>query len=300
MTDIVVIGSAHTDFITHVEEFPTPDRTTTASEFYAGAGGKGGNKAVAVARMGASVTLLACVGNDDRGRDLLETWQAEGININHIRISDTEPTGVVMKHVLGGNRSLTSVMPGANARLNVPHIQQAADLLRGAKIVMVQPGVPMNSVIEAVNIAQNAQVILDPSPPDEVSDLLLSRVTLIKPNRKEAEAMTGMRVMDQESAKEAMQYYLEKGVKAAAIQANNTGNFLMTDEGDIWMPHLDVESVDFIGAGDALAAGLAVMMAEGKSWAEAAPFANAAAALTTTKLGAFHAFPTRDEIMALL
>ncbi len=93
---------------------------------------------------------------------------------------------------------------------------------------------------------------------------------------------------------------MERGAGAVAIQAGDEGNLLVWHEGELFLPQVPVASVDATGAGDACAAALAVKLAEGQSLAKAGPFANAAAALTTTKVGAQAALPRREAVMALL
>ena len=125
-------------------------------------------------------------------------------------------------------------------------------------------------------------------------------ISVIKPNAREAEALTGIRVEDRDSARKAARKLLERGVKAVAVQAGNEGNLIVTSEDEYWFPIIQVESVDATGAGDAFAAALAVSLFEERPWPEAGAWASAAAALTTTKLGAQAGLPKREAVLELL
>src|SRR5262249_27890345 len=144
--------------------------------------------------------------------------------------------------------------------------------------------------------SQGARIVLDPAPPSYAPGPdLLRRVHVIKPNAHEAEALTGIRPRDRASARRAAQRLLKRGVAAACIDGGGEGNLLVWAGGEQWFPRIRVRSVDATGAGDAYAAALAVALAEGQLLPAAGQFANAAAALKTTRVGAQAGLPHRPE-----
>jgi ribokinase len=122
---------------------------------------------------------------------------------------------------------------------------------------------------------------------------------VIKPNAGEARTLTGVNVTDRASAREAAQKLLARGARVAAVTAGREGNLIVSADGEWWFPRLPVKSIDATGAGDAFAAALGVMISENRPLAEAGAFANAAAALTTTIIGAQQSLPTREAVIAL-
>jgi len=142
--------------------------------------------------------------------------------------------------------------------------------------------------------------VLDPAPPVRMPAELFGLVDVIRPNAHEAEALTGIRVNNRSSARRAAQALIRRGVKTAIVQAGDDGDLLVSARLEKWLPRLRVKTVDATGAGDAFAAALSVALAEGQSLEEAGSFANAAAALATTKVGAQSALPTRAEVKKLL
>ena len=142
--------------------------------------------------------------------------------------------------------------------------------------------------------------MLDPGPPAPVSDDLIAQLDLIRPNASEARMLTGIAVGDRASAREAALDLLRRGAKAAAVQAGEQGDVLLSRDREVWLPRLEVKRVDATGAGDAFASALAVWLAEGKPLEEAGLFASAAAALSTTVLGAQASLPHRAAVLQLL
>ena len=298
--DLIVVGSANYDYLARGPELPSPGESLLGDQLVESAGGKGANQAIAAARLGASVTFVGCIGEDQRGDRVLERLKAEGVDTKHVVRDPSSPTGVALIQTAeSGEKQILAVM-GANGLLAVGHLPEQA--IRSAHGLMVQLEIPLPVVEAAIRIAHQAgvKVILDPAPAEPLSDDLLQQVDILKPNAKEAEVLTGIRVHDRASAREAAAQLLKRGVKSVMVQAGEEGNLLVWKDGESWNPLLPVKTVDATGAGDAMAAALAVCIIEGSSFEEAGRFANAAAALATTALGAQAALPDREEIENLL
>lgn len=300
--DIVVVGGANMDYLVRGQRLPKPGETVMGDMFQEAPGGKGANQAVGATRLGARVTLVAGVGMDRRGREILKRLREEGVDTSFVVVDKQEPTGVALIMVGEGGEKKILTAPGVKRELDVEHVQRAAKAIQAAGVLLAQLSVPFEALELAVQLAYEAgaKVVLDPSPPIALPDELMHLVNLIKPNAREAEALTGIKSQDRNTAQEAAKRLLERGVGAVAVQAGNEGNLLLTSEEEYWFPEIPVPSIDATGAGDAFAATLAVGLLEDRSWADVGAWASAAAALTTTKLGAQAGLPTRDQVLALL
>ncbi|MCB0062812.1 MAG: ribokinase [Caldilineaceae bacterium] len=300
--DVVVVGGANYDYLVRGSHLPTPGDTVNGNEFQEAPGGKGANQAVAAARLGAKVALLARIGKDTRGDTLMARFAAEGVDTSHVLRDADAATGIALVHVTESGEKQIFVAPGANDQLTAADIADAAPLFANARVLLTQLEIPQESVMAALQQAKNAglQTILDPAPPRALPDKLLRLVDLIKPNSAEAKSITGIQVSDQNAAHKAAQALLDKGIKTVAVQAGEAGNLLVWGEDERWLPRIEVDSVDATGAGDAFAAALAVALAEGRPLTEAGPFASAAAALTTTNVGAQAALPKRQTVLDLV
>ena len=300
--DIVVVGGTNMDYLVRGRVLPKPGETAMGEAFQEAPGGKGANQAVAAARLGARVALVGRVGADERGKAIMKRLKEESINAEFVTVDEKEPTGVALILVGEGGEKEILTAPGANRQFDSDQVRTAARIIRSARILLTQLEVPSEAVLLAAQVAHDAgaKVILDPSPPISLPDGLLHIVNLLKPNAREAEALTHVRVQDRDSARKAAQRLLQRGVKAVAIQAGNEGNLIVTSEQEYFFPKIPVQSVDATGAGDAFAAALAVALLEERPWQEAGAWASAAAALKTTRLGAQAGLPTRKQVMALL
>ena len=300
--DIVVIGGANMDYIVRGKKLPKPGETVMGDLFLEAPGGKGANQAVAAIRLGARVGLVSRVGVDRRGREILKRLKEEGVDTNLIVRDQEATTGVALVMVGKGGEKKILTAPGAKREISVDQIHRAATAIRSAQVLLTQLGAPLEAVQLAIELAHKAEtkVILDPSPPISLSEELMHMVGLIKPNAREAEALTGVRSRDRNSAREAAKRLLARGVGAVAVQAGNEGNLIVTSDGEYWFPEIPVQSIDATGAGDAFAAALAVGLLEERPWSEVGAWASASAALKTTRFGAQAGLPTRDEVLALL
>jgi ribokinase len=204
----------------------------------------------------------------------------------------------------GGEKQIMT-SPGANHRLSERDIQRAAKVVCNSRVVLMQFEVSPKTVLKAAEVAHKAgcKVVLDPAPPRHTSRKLLRWIDLIRPNASEAQALTGITVTNRASAQRAARKLFAAGAGAAALQAGDKGNMLMWrghPGGTCWIGKMRVRTVDATGAGDSFVAALAVALAENRPFEIAGVFASAAAALTTTKVGAQAALPTRTEVLALM
>jgi ribokinase len=299
--DVVVVGGANFDYLVKGPALPTGGATVRGALFQEAPGGKGANQAVAVARLGGRVALVACVGADERGDRIVQRLVEERVDTRHVVRDAVAPTGVALIAVGGSGEKQIITAPGANDRLAPSAVEAAANVIANAATVLLQLEVPLETVESAIRLARaaGALVVLDPAPAIPLREEVLRDVHVLRPNASEARVLTGVEVSDRASARHAAENLLRRGVRAACVGAPG-GNLLLSDEGETWLPHLEVEVVDETGAGDAFAGALALALAQGEDAADAARFAHVAAALATTRIGAQAGLPRRDAVLELL
>lgn len=296
---IVVVGSANTDLIVKVPRIPAPGQTVLGGNLVRACGGKGANQAVAAARLGAQVTFIGCVGTDDFGDAYMSQLQSESLDTRFVHRDDSRPSGVALIFVAPDGENSIAVAPGANLALAPPHVDAAREAFAAADVVLAQLEVPLDAVIRTAELAHELGVpfILNPAPvSDPPPAELVSLASVLTPNRHEAAALVG-RDAEPEQLAHAL---AEQGAQLVVITLGADGA-LFAHKGIVGhVPAFRVHAVDATGAGDCFSAALAVATAEGAAPAEAVRFANAAAALSATKLGAQPSMPTRAEVDALI
>jgi ribokinase len=302
MKSILVIGSSNTDMIIRVPHIPRPGETILGGSFSMAPGGKGANQAVAAARAGGRVTLVACLGNDIFGRQALRNFEADGIDARFVASDASAPSGVALINVADDGENAISVASGANARLTPEDIQKASSAFDGADIVLMQLETPLETVRAAAGTAKmrGIPVILNPAPGRELDDGILKNVTILTPNESEAELLTGMGIATESDARRAAVALRARGPRVVVITLGEKGCYAAADDFEGRVPAFRVRPVDSTAAGDVFNGALAVALAEQMKLVEALRFASAAAALSVTKLGAQPSAPTRAEIKEFL
>ena len=303
MSRIVVIGSINTDVVVRSSQLPSAGQTVMGHSFMTTGGGKGANQAVAAARLGADVSLIARIGSDAFGEMSIENFKKEKINIDNIYTDSDAPSGVAFIVVDDRGENIIVVAPGANATLNEKDIQDAEDVIERAGIVLFQLEIPMRTVAEGIRLAKkhNRIVMLNPAPAASIPEQVLHSVDIITPNQTEALTLTGIAVNDEVTAQQACDVLHDKGILTAIITMGEQGAYISSGSYKGLVPGFNAgKVVDTVAAGDTFCAGLAVAIAEGKSLQLAVQFANAAAALSVTKAGAQASIPVRTEVIKLL
>jgi ribokinase len=277
---IVVVGSTNIDLVVQAPRIPRPGETVLGGEFRTVDGGKGANQAVAAARLGAEVNLVARIGADAFGDRAQARFQEEGIRTEYLVREEEAPHGVALILVDQHGENAIAVAPGANARLSPDDVDAAEPTLAACDAVLLQLEVPLATVSRAVELARRHRrmVILNPAPYTAVPPGLLAGVDYLTPNETEAEMLLGGGAA---------------GLGGVAPTAQRPGE-------QVHVPGRRVRAVDTTGAGDAFSGALAVSLAEGRPFREAVRFAICASALAVTRFGAQSSLPTRAEVEAAL
>ncbi|ERJ36802.1 MULTISPECIES: ribokinase [Burkholderia] len=298
---IAVVGSVNIDLVTRAPRLPVPGETLLGTDFQTVHGGKGANQAVAAARLGASVAMIGCVGDDAFGARLHDALAAERIDVTHLgRIGGTA-TGVATITVGAGGANSIVVVPGANACLDADRIDAARDAIAEAALLVCQLEVPVAAVARAIACASahHTPVLLNPAPAQPLFDALLARVDYLVVNETEAESLTGIAVGDDASAVRAADALCAKGVGNVLVTLGARGVCWRGGAGNGRLRALTVAAVDTTAAGDTFVGGFAAARAGGASMDDAIGFGQRAAAISVTRHGAQTSIPTRDEVARL-
>ncbi|MGI9271812.1 MAG: ribokinase [Woeseiaceae bacterium] len=279
MTSIVVIGSVNLDIVASADRLPAPGETVTGAELNRYPGGKGANQALAAARLGADVCLLARVGNDAAADEALELLRAGGVDLDGCIAVDDTPTGVALIAVSKSGENQIVVAPGANRKLSPDSLS-----IPSADALICQLEVPTETIAyAAANFSGFFCVNLAPARHVDVT--VLQRADLVVVNESES-AWYG----DSLSACPGM---IVTTFGAAGAVLSKGGE----DLARVKPPRVD--AIDTTAAGDTFTAALTVALVEGQSPEDALNFACCAGAVTATGMGAQPSLPTRDEVTAL-
>lgn len=299
---IVVVGSSNTDMVIQAEHLPGAGETILGNNFFMAQGGKGANQAVAAARLNGQVIFIAKVGKDIFGDKSVRSYEAEHIDTSYINIDENKPSGVALITVDNKGENHIAVAQGANRALSTGDIIRAQAVCEKASVILIQLEIPLETVKYVAELAHvnNIKLVLNPAPACPLPDDLLNRISVITPNKKEAEMLTGIKISDTDDAKEAAKALAAKGIQTVIITRGSEGALLFNNNTFEIIPAAKVKAVDTTAAGDVFNGALVLAMSEGKEIKDSVQFANAAAAVSVTRLGAQASAPTRKEVEELL
>jgi len=302
---IVVVGSVNLDLVCTCRRIPSSGETVSGNSFQMFEGGKGANQAVAIARLGYPVAVVAKVGDDEFGARLRAALRVAGVSVEAVSVSKGTASGVAMISADRQGQNSIVVVPGANSRMLPSDLDKATPLLRSAGMILTQLEIPIDTVEYLARLANKFQVplMLDPAPAQPLRRRLLRGITYLTPNETEAISLGGGAgtFVKRSHARALAQKLLAKGPHNIVIKMGKQGSYLAgRDNGGLFTPAFKVRTVDSTAAGDAFNGALAVALMQGRSLGEAARFASAVAALSVTREGAQPTLPTATQVKSFL
>lgn len=302
MKKICVLGSLNIDMTISVPHFNMPGESITGTGLAVYTGGKGGNQAIASARLGAPVRLVGCLGSDANGKMYRDVLAGEGVDVSSVHMTDKALSGTAFIEVVPSGENRIAVAQGANDVVDEELVRAREDIIAGCDIFMCQLENPFSAIEEGIRIAHRhgLTVILDPAPARPIDGDILAMCDYITPNETELEILTGMPVDTEESAIAAARTLIEKGAKAVINKRGKAGCLLVTRDDAVMYPGFTVKAVDTTAAGDSFNAGFGVGLALGKDVASAIRLANAVGAISTTRAGAQGAMPKMADVEAFM
>lgn len=300
---VIVFGSINLDLVVEVPHLPIRGETVIGNRFFSATGGKAANQAVAVAKLGVPVYCIGRVGSDSFGQVLLKNLQTAGVDTRGVTIDPEIHSGIASIVIDERGDNAIACAAGANNLVRERELSEFTALLPKNKVVLMELGIPLPTVMEALKRARgsNCTIILDPAPaqsrlPQEIYQM----VDIITPNEIEASQLVGFTVDGITTARQAATFLHQMGAKTVIITLGSQGALCSNGDESFWSKPLKVKAIDTVAAGDAFNGALAVALAQGKSIKEAVLWGNVAGALAVTKRGAQPSLPQRDSFLELL
>jgi ribokinase len=261
---IVVVGAVSVDLGLKVQRFPAVGHTVAGSHLALYYGGKGALQASACAKLGGRVALVAQVGVDPFALRLKKHLATNGINVSQIHRLPRQATGFNATLINSAGQCQEVRVPGANALFTPVRLESARPLLESARLVLLQLDLPLATIEAAARIAKKAGavVILDPTPPQDLSDEFLRLIDYLTPGEAELAFLTGAPLDDlpRLHAVHKANEMLARGAKKVIVKMGLQGALLVTGNlQHLWRPH-SLHRADVTAAGDTFNAALAVAL----------------------------------------
>ncbi|MCU6602013.1 ribokinase [Peribacillus frigoritolerans] len=288
MIRIAVVGSSSMDLVVTSAKRPMAGETVLGESFITVPGGKGANQAVAAARLGAEVSMVGCVGDDVYGQIILDNLKKNHVHTKYVEPVTGSASGTAHITLSEGDNSII-VVKGANDFITPEYVEKAKKVIEESDIVMVQQEIPEETVEYLADLCNTLQkrLLLNPAPARKLSEAVIQQASFLTPNEHEFEILF--------NGRDRTEVLTEYPNKLFITEGKNGVRYFDGHEEKV-VPSFEVEAVDTTGAGDTFNAAFAVAVAEGKSFDESLLFANRAASISVTKLGAQGGMPQRVEV----
>jgi ribokinase len=288
MIRIAVVGSSSMDLVVTSAKRPMAGETVLGESFITVPGGKGANQAVAAARLGAEVSMVGCIGDDVYGEIILDNLKKNHVNTKYVEPVTGSASGTAHITLSEGDNSII-VVKGANDFITPEYVEKAKKVIEESDIVLVQQEIPEETVEYLADLCNMLQkrLLLNPAPARKLSEAVIQQASFLTPNEHEFEIL-----FDGRDRTEVLTEYPNK----LFITEGKNGVRYFDGHEEKVVPSFEVEAVDTTGAGDTFNAAFAVAVAEGKSFDESLLFANRAASISVTKLGAQGGMPQRVDV----
>ena len=299
MSEITVLGIFVADISFSGPKIPSIGETILGKKYNVGPGGKGCNQAIAIARLGGNTNFISKIGKDAYGELALKTLEKNKISTENIIQDGNQQTGVAGILVdQNTGKNAINVIVGAPSSLRISEIEKQINLIKRSKIFLTQLEVPKDVTLHCLKTAKEngCITILNPAPASEISKEFYNNIDFFTPNETEAEFYTGIKITNDQEAKQAAEKLLNLGIKKVIITLGEKGLFYSDGKEEISLKANAVKAIDTTGAGDAFNGGLAFGLSKEKPIKECLELANKVAGISTTKLGAGDAMPFISDI----
>lgn len=298
MKNTIVLGSLNADFLFKVHQFPHLGQTAHSCDFMPMLGGKGGNQAAAIARLGGKAVMVGKVGNDVFGPQSIDNLKKQGVDVSHIYIDKDQPTGTAMGIVADNGDNVIVVNKGANGNVRQADVDCIDPLFPQSGYLVMQMEIPLEMILYALEKAgkSHVEVVLNPAPAYPIPSEYYQKIDYLIPNEYEAGVITGQEVSDLASALSAGEKLIAQGSRTVIITLGANGALLMQPGQRKHFPAVEVDVVDPTACGDGFVGGFVVSLERGYNLDDAVLFANCAGALTATRFGAQPSLPYQKEV----
>lgn len=301
--NILVVGSLVMDLIVETTRFCQAGETVIGCGFSTAPGGKGANQAVQASRLGANVTMVGRVGEDDFGKNLISSLKESGVETKYVFLTSDTPTAIgnvqIQKNE-NGTENRIIVVPGANFKLTVDDVAFLKTEIKNYDMVILQHEIPQEVNVFVAKIAKenNVPVMLNPAPSDTVPTDLIECLTYISPNEHEAEDIVHIKPEGEKGIDNAVEKLHAMGVKNVIITLGKEGCAYSDGSGIVKSPSIPNNVVlDPTAAGDSFLGAFCTAISAGIDAKFALVFANCTAGITVSRMGAQTSLPYFNEVI---
>lgn len=299
---LFVIGSSNTDLVIYLDHIPKIGETVIGGESSVIFGGKGANQAVAAKRAGADINFITQLGDDGFGQGMKKHFMQEELPQRYVLTDLEQPSGIAQIFVSKKGENSIAVASGSNGTLTFERLKPFLKDIASSDLVLVQFEIPIKTIEKMIDFCfdKGVRILVNPAPAIKLTPLQLKKIWMITPNESEAEILTGISVIDKDSAFRSAQMILAQGVKHCIVTLGEKGSVWVSEKGAFHFTAPSVKALDTTAAGDIFNGYLADGITRALTIEKAIVISHAAASLSVKVKGAQTSIPKRDEAQLFL
>lgn len=299
---LFVIGSSNTDLVIYLDHIPKIGETVIGGESSVIFGGKGANQAVAAKRAGADINFITQLGDDGFGQGMKKHFMQEELPQRYVLTDLEQPSGIAQIFVSKKGENSIAVASGSNGTLTFERLKPFLKDIASSDLVLVQFEIPIKTIEKMIDFCfdKGVRILVNPAPAIKLTPLQLRKIWMITPNESEAEILTGISVIDKDSAFRSAQMILAQGVKHCIVTLGEKGSVWVSEKGAFHFTAPSVKALDTTAAGDIFNGYLADGITRALTIEKAIVISHAAASLSVKVKGAQTSIPKRDEAQLFL
>lgn len=303
--DIIVFGSLNMDLVVNTTKFPNLGETIVCDKFYTAPGGKGGNQAVAAARLASQeykVKFIGRVGEDIFGQEILKNLKSENIDTSFVKITKNISTGIASIFIMPSGENSINAVYGANYEIDKSQINDFEKISDNAGVLLLQQEIPDTTLKLILKTAHKKQipVILDPAPYKENVIEFYKNINIITPNEIEASSISNTEVKDIPSAKKAARFIRNLGCDNVIITLGAKGIWIEGENISEHVKSFKVKAKSSVGAGDAFNGALGYGIVKNNNLLDSIELAIATSSMSVTREGAQNSMPLIGEVIEFI
>ncbi len=301
---VVVIGAINVDIKGRPHKNLVP-HTSNPGTVEISLGGVGRNIAENLAKLQVKTDMISVIGKDPFFEFIMDKTKSSGINFEHVLVSEEFPTGLFLAF-MNTRGDLISAITDMEilSSLTPKFLKTKENIILDADFLVLDVDIPAESIHYLLNLCLEHDIPVCVEPVSaEKTDLMLpflDKITMVTPNREEAEVLAGFSIEGAKGVIEAGEAILRKGVKYVVITLGGEGVYLASNKMRRFISSISTVVEDTVGAGDSLVAGTIFGLCKEKSIYDAIRMGIASATLTLTTRQAVHPNLTPEALEQIL
>ncbi len=298
----VVIGGANMDLCGQAHQ-PLINGDSNPGSLTCSPGGVGRNISENLSRLGSKVQFISAVGDDKWGDQLKQACLTAGVSVDHcLTVTGATSSSYLSLHNPDGEMQVALNDMALIDSLDADYLTQQNGVISRSSLIVLDANLHPDALDYLFHIHHNKPIFVDPVSSVKAVKLtpFLSQIHTLKPNKLEAELLSGQSINRKDDIRKVAETLHNKGIRRLLISLGSEGAYASDHSGGFYVKTSGRQVCNVTGAGDALMAGLAHAYLKNWSWKEGVQFALGAAGLAVNSKHTINSVMSEQSVLRLI